>query len=106
MLPINASKELTPVAQISVVIPAYNGTSRYLKEAIDSVRAQTLAASEIIVKERPSETLTLSDDVTLSSPQHPSSSPLTNRKYQYESFKSSSSNVRAKTKAEFHLEPR
>jgi glycosyltransferase involved in cell wall biosynthesis len=49
MLPINASKELTPVAQISVVIPAYNGTSRYLKEAIDSVRAQTLAASEIIV---------------------------------------------------------
>ena len=37
------------MAQISVVIPAYNGTSRYLKEAIDSVRAQTLAADEIIV---------------------------------------------------------
>lgn len=37
------------MAQISVVIPAYNGTSRYLKEAIDSVRAQTLAAGEIIV---------------------------------------------------------
>ncbi len=49
MLPIDASKELRPVAQISVVIPAYNGTSRYLKEAIDSVRAQTLAAGEIIV---------------------------------------------------------
>jgi len=49
MLPVDASKELRPVAQISVIIPAYNGTSRYLKEAIDSVRAQTLAADEIIV---------------------------------------------------------
>jgi len=37
------------VAQVSVVIPAYNGTSRYLEQAVDSVRAQTVAASEIIV---------------------------------------------------------
>ncbi|MBX3346185.1 MAG: glycosyltransferase family 2 protein, partial [Nitrospira sp.] len=49
MLPIDAHKEFRLVARISVVIPAYNGTSRYLTEAIDSVRRQTLPASEIIV---------------------------------------------------------
>lgn len=38
-----------PVTHISVVIPAYNGTSRYLEPAIRSVLAQTLAAYEIIV---------------------------------------------------------
>jgi glycosyltransferase involved in cell wall biosynthesis len=38
-----------PVAHISVVIPAYNGTSRYLKQAIDSVIGQTRTDHEIIV---------------------------------------------------------
>jgi glycosyltransferase involved in cell wall biosynthesis len=49
MLPIDRSKELIIVTHVSVVIPAYNGSSRYLEQAIDSVRAQTLTASEIIV---------------------------------------------------------
>jgi len=37
------------VAHVSVVIPAYNGTSRYLNEAIRSVQAQSYADYEIIV---------------------------------------------------------
>ena len=37
------------VIQVSVVIPAYNGTSRYLEQAIHSVLAQTYADYEIIV---------------------------------------------------------
>jgi len=35
--------------QVSVVIPAYNGASRYLGEAIESVLAQTVPGSELIV---------------------------------------------------------
>jgi len=37
------------VTKVSVVIPAYNGTSRYLKEAIRSVLAQSFTDHEIIV---------------------------------------------------------
>jgi glycosyltransferase involved in cell wall biosynthesis len=37
------------VAQVSIVIPAYNGTSRYLEPAIRSVLAQTYRDYEIIV---------------------------------------------------------
>ena len=37
------------MAHVSVVIPAYNGTSRYLEEAIRSVLAQSYADHEIIV---------------------------------------------------------
>lgn len=37
------------MAKVSVVIPAYNGTSRYLEQAIHSVRAQTHADYEILV---------------------------------------------------------
>ena len=37
------------MTQVSVVIPAYNGTSRYLEQAIHSVLAQTYADHEIIV---------------------------------------------------------
>lgn len=37
------------VARVSVIIPAYNGTSRYLEPAIRSVLAQTYADHEIIV---------------------------------------------------------
>lgn len=37
------------MAQVSVVIPAYNGTTRYLEQAIQSVLAQTFADYEIIV---------------------------------------------------------
>ncbi len=37
------------MTQVSVVIPAYNGTSRYLEQAIQSVLAQTYADYEIIV---------------------------------------------------------
>ncbi|MDR4480008.1 MAG: glycosyltransferase family A protein [Nitrospira sp.] len=49
MLPIDAFKELMIVAHVNVVIPAYNGTSRFLEQAIDSVLAQTFADYEIIV---------------------------------------------------------
>jgi len=37
------------VIKVSVVIPAYNGTSRYLREAIRSVLAQSFTDHEIIV---------------------------------------------------------
>ncbi len=37
------------VSQVSVVIPAYNGTSRYLESAIQSVLQQTYTSYEIIV---------------------------------------------------------
>lgn len=37
------------MAHVSVVIPAYNGTSRYLEQAIRSVLAQSYADHEIIV---------------------------------------------------------
>ena len=37
------------MAHVSVVIPAYNGTSRYLNEAIHSVLAQSYPDYEIIV---------------------------------------------------------
>jgi glycosyltransferase involved in cell wall biosynthesis len=37
------------VTKVSVVIPAYNGTSRYLREAIRSVLAQSFTDHEIIV---------------------------------------------------------
>jgi glycosyltransferase involved in cell wall biosynthesis len=37
------------LSQVSVVIPAYNGTSRYLEQAIHSVLAQTYQDYEIIV---------------------------------------------------------
>ena len=49
MLPIDRVEEPLFVAQISVVIPAYNGTSRYLEAAIRSVLAQSYADYEIIV---------------------------------------------------------
>lgn len=37
------------MTKVSVVIPAYNGTSRYLREAIRSVLAQSFTEHEIIV---------------------------------------------------------
>lgn len=49
MLPIDRVEEPIFVAHVSVVIPAYNGTSRYLEQAIRSVLAQSYADHEIIV---------------------------------------------------------
>ncbi|MBA2485340.1 MAG: glycosyltransferase [Nitrospira sp.] len=43
------AKELITVTQVSVIIPAYNGTTRYLEQAIHSVLAQTYVDQEVIV---------------------------------------------------------
>ncbi len=37
------------MTQVSVIIPAYNGTTRYLEQAIHSVLAQTYVDHEVIV---------------------------------------------------------